>query len=213
MFAADADIEDLDLQARIGLLGNENEREEAIRLLMSRFEVPIMAYLARNFSDLTSDDRASAVHDAFVAIHRKAIDRTLDVNSPLHPLLFSVAKRRAVDFRRKASRRIRADGELKEEVGEYLKGTDTGRDWALAVTLSKAGEIIDEFRGFVATLKGQQKRVASVMADSLPDLLNDQEIADEIFVRSQIRITVMEVKGAKNALMAKFRELLRRKLN
>ena len=50
------------------------------------------------------------------------------------------------------------------------------------------------------------------MADFLPDLLTDQEIADEVFVRAKTRITVMEVKGAKNALMAKFRSIMKRKL-
>jgi hypothetical protein len=94
-----------------------------------------------------------------------------------------------------------------------LAGTETGRDWRLAVTLDKADEVRDEFRKFVCTLKGQQRRVASVMADFLPDWLTDQEIAEEVFVRSKMRITVMEVKGAKNALMAKFREIMKRKLN
>jgi DNA-directed RNA polymerase specialized sigma24 family protein len=127
-------------------------------------------------------------------------------------LLFTVAKRRAIDLRRKASSRIRADAELTDEVGEYLAGTETGRDWRLAVTLAKADEVRDEFRRFVGTLKGQQRRVASVMADSLPDWLTDQEIAEDVFTRSKMRLTVMEVKGAKNALMAKFREILKRKL-
>jgi hypothetical protein len=81
------------------------------------------------------------------------------------------------------------------------------------ITLEKAGEVAAEFRQFVGTLKGQQRRVASVMADFLPDWLTDQEIADEVLVRAKLKITVMEVKGAKNALMAKFREILKRKLS
>jgi len=212
MWVANADDEELDLQVRIGLLGTDEEREQAIKLLVSRFQRPVMKFLAGRFTDLSADDRASVVQDAFLAIHEKAVNRTLDVDSPLHPLLFTIANRRAIDLRRKASRRIRADAELTEEVGKYLAGTETGRDWRLAVTLDKADEIRDEFRKFVGTLKGQQRRVASVMADFLPDLLTDQEIADEVFVRSKMRITVMEVKGAKNALMAKFREIMKRKL-
>lgn len=212
MWVANADDEELDLRARIGLLGTDAEREEGVKLLVSRFQRPIMKFLADRFADLSSDDRASVVHDAFLAVHEKALDRTLNVDSPLHPLLFTVAKRRAIDLRRKASRRIHADAELTEKVGDYLAGTETGRDWRLAVTLDKADEVRDEFRKFVCTLKGQQRRVASVMADFLPDWLTDQEIAEEVFVRSKMRITVMEVKGAKNALMAKFREIMKRKL-
>ena len=212
MWVANADDEELDLRARIGLLGTDEEREQAVKLLVTRFQRPIMKFLASRFADLSSDDRASIVHDAFLTVHQKALDRTLNVDSSLHPLLFTVAKRRAIDLRRKTSRRIRADAELTEEVGQYLAGTETGRDWRLAVTLAKADEIRDEFRKFVSSLKGQQRRVASVMADFLPDWLTDQEISEEIFIRSKMRITVMEVKGAKNALMAKFREIMKRKL-
>ncbi len=97
------------------------------------------------------------------------------MDSPLHPLLFTIAKWRAIDLRRMASCRIRADVELTEEVGEYLAGTETGRDWRLVVTLGKANEVSEEFRQFVGTLKGQQRRVASVMADFLPDWLTDPE--------------------------------------
>ena len=212
MWVAKADDEELDLRARIGLLGTDDEREQAVKLLVSRFRRPIMKFLGDRFADLSSDDRASAVQDAFLAVHEKALDRTLNVDAPLHPLLFTVAKRRAIDLRRRASRRIHADAELTEKVGDYLAGTETGRDWRLAVTLDKADEVRDEFRKFVCTLKGQQRRVASVMADFLPDWLTDQEIAEEVLVRSKMRITVMEVKGAKNALMAKFREIMKRKL-
>ncbi|MDA1277975.1 MAG: hypothetical protein O2960_28605 [Verrucomicrobia bacterium] len=212
MWVANADDEELDLRARLGLLGTDEEREQAVKLLLSRFERPIMKFLADRFADLSADDRASAVHDAFLTVHEKSVNRTLDVDLPLHPLLFTVAKRRAIDLRRRASSRIRADAELTAEVGEYLVGTETGRDWRLAITLAKAEDVMEAFRKFIGTLKGQQRRVASVMADSLPDWLTDQEIAEDVFVRSEMRITVMEVKGAKNALMAKFREIMKRKL-
>src|SRR6266498_2114484 len=104
-------------------------------------------------------EKCSSTVWVFVFVH---------MDSPLHPLLFTIAKWRAIDLRRMASCRIRADVELTEEVGEYLAGTETGRDWRLVVTLGKANEVSEEFRQFVGTLKGQQRRVASVMADFLP---------------------------------------------
>lgn len=205
------DDEQLDLQARIGLLGPPEEREAAIELLYSRFSKPLMKYLADRFSDLNSDERASVVQDVFMAVHTKAVEQSLNVDEPLTGFLFTVAKNKAIDLRRKHSSRIRADVELTEEVGDYLVGTDTGRDWNLAVVLGKAAEVSEEFRRFVGTLKGQQRKVASVMADFLPDWLENQEIADEIFVRTGKRSTVMEVKGAKIALMAKFKAILKQK--
>lgn len=208
-----AEDQELDLRVRVGLLGSPQEREQAIDLLFKRFEKPLMKFLSDRFADLDSDDRASAVHDAFSIVYVKAEDRTLDVDSPLVGLLFTVAKRKAIDLRRRASCRIRADVELTEELGDYLVGTETGRDWSLAVSIGKAAEIIAEFRQFVSSLKGQQRRVASVVADFLPDWLTDQEIVNEVFIRTQQKITVMEVKGAKNALMAKFRTILKLKVS
>jgi len=213
MHTVSSEDQELDLRVRLGLLGSPPEREQAIDLLFSRFQRPVMKFLADRFTDLDADDRASALHDAFAAVYSKAEDGTLDVDSPLHSLLFTVANRKAIDLRRRASCRIRADVELTEEVGDYLVGTETGRDWSLAVVLGRTTEAIGEFRQFVTSLKGQQKRVASVMADFLPDWLTDQEIADEVFIRAQRKTTVMEVKGAKNALMTKFRTILKRKVS
>src|SRR5262245_23152543 len=123
--------DDLDLQARIGLLGTVAEREEAVRLLFARYERPVMRFLADRFPDLDSDERASAVHDAFRTLYKLANDGEFDPDRPVSGLLFTVAKRRALDLRRKNSRRIRADVNLNEELGENLAGTETGRDWSL----------------------------------------------------------------------------------
>lgn len=204
--------EELDLEARIGLLGTSQEKQQAILLLTRRYEAPLMKFLGAGFADLDLDERASVIQDAFIVVYQMAESRTLDTDNPLKSLIFTVAKRRAIDARRKNSRRIRTDCEITDEVANYLAGTQTGRDWRLAVVLEKTHEIIAEFRQFVNTLKGQQKRVASVMADFLPDWLSDLEIAQEIFDRTQQRITTMEVKGAKNALMKKFRETLTHKI-
>lgn len=204
--------EELDLHVRIGLLGTPQEQEEAVLLLFERFRRPLMRFLADLFADLDPDERASAVHDAFRTLHKMAIDGDLDPDKPITGLLFTVAKRRAIDVRRKNSSRIKAEMQLVEEAGTYLAGTETGRDWKLIVALEKAAEVSDEFRQYVGTLKGRQRRVASVMADCLPDWLTDQELAQEIFERTGERMTTMEVKGAKNALMAKFRAILKRKL-
>jgi DNA-directed RNA polymerase specialized sigma24 family protein len=205
--------EELDLEARIGLLGTAQEKQDAVRTLFARYGTPVMSFLADHFPDIDPEERANAVHDAFRAIYQKAEDRTLDADKPLGPLAFTIAKRRALDARRKNSCRIKPDVQIGEVVGDLLAGTDTGADWNLVRLGDKAEEVQKEFRRFVATLKGQQRRVASIMADCLPDWLSDQEIAQEIQTRTTHHITTLEVKGAKNALMKKFREILQRKRN
>ncbi|PTY01853.1 hypothetical protein DB347_25280 [Opitutaceae bacterium EW11] len=204
----------LDLEARCLLLEPDDaKKQEAIRLLKTRYERPLMAFLGELFSDLEAEERAAAINDALTEIYRMSIAGTLDADNELSGFIFTVAKFRAIDLRRRHSRRIPSAAKLPEGVGDYLKDTDVGSDWRLAATLDRATEVIEEFRTFVKTLKArQQKRVASVMADALPDQMSDREIADEIHTRFGIHVSQLEVKGAKQAFMKKFRELLKRRL-
>jgi DNA-directed RNA polymerase specialized sigma24 family protein len=203
----------LDLEARCLLLDDDlAKKQEAVRILKQRYERPLMAFLGELFGDLEVDDRAMVVNDALLEIYRRSLNGTLDANNELSGLLFTVAKRRAIDLRRRHSRRIPVGSKLAEDVGDYLRDTTTGSEWRLALIMEHAGAIADEFRAFVRTLTApQQRRVASVMADALPDWMTDREIADEIFDRFGTHVSQLEVKGAKQALMKKFRELMKRK--
>ncbi len=203
----------LDLEARCLLLEDDiAKKQEAVRLLKQRYERPLMAFLGELFGDIEADERAMVVNDALLEIYRRSVKGTLDANNELSGLLFTVAKRRGIDRRRRNSRRIPVGSKLAENVGDYLKDTGTGSDWRLAVIMEHAAAITDEFRAFVRTLTApQQKRVASVMADALPDWMTDREIADDVFERFGVHVSQLEVKGAKQALMKKFRELMKKK--
>jgi DNA-directed RNA polymerase specialized sigma24 family protein len=203
----------LDLEARCLLLEDDNAKKQAaIRLLKTRYERPVMAFLGDLFADLEADERATAVNDALSEIYRMSLDGTLDSNNELSGLIFTVAKCRAIDLRRHHSRRIPSAAKLPESVGDYLKDTDVGSDWRYVAILDRAADVMVEFRSFVRMLPRQQKRVGSIMADALPDQMTDREIADEILSRFGVHVSQLEVKGAKQALMKKFREILKRRL-
>lgn len=205
------DDQDFDLEVLVGLLGDSEEREAAVRRLFNRYGRPLMAYLRKKLPSLPAEDVASAVNDTFVAIFRKAEDGSLDVERPLKSLLFTIAKRRGVDLMRAKASRIPLDDQITEEIGSTLEGTAIGNAWSAACETEKVAEIVEEFRRFVGTLPPQQKRVGSILADFLPDWLTDTEISDEIYRRWSQRVPVVSVKGAKQALKEKFREVLKRK--
>lgn len=171
-----------------------------------------MGFLAEHFPDLEADERAMAINDALSEIYRRSLDGTLDSNNELSGLIFTVAKCRAIDLRRHHSRRILSGAKLPESVGDYLKDTEVGSDWRYVAILDRAADVMAEFRTFLGSLPRQQKRVASIMADALPDQMTDREIADEILNRFGVHVSQLEVKGAKQALMKKFREILKRRL-
>lgn len=203
-----------DLEARCLLTEKDDAKRQAgIGLLYERFRRPLMAYLRDSFPDLSADERATSISEVFTAIYDKAADGSLETNAELSGLIFTIAKRRALDLRRKNRCRIPEGSKLLEDVGDYLKETEIGSDWRHAAILEKTQDVADEFRQFVGTLKApQQKRVASVMADALPDWLTDREIADEVNERFGINVSQVEVKGAKQAFINKFREVLKRRI-
>jgi DNA-directed RNA polymerase specialized sigma24 family protein len=204
--------EDLDLQIQVGLLGHEVERRDATTKLFNRYKERLMIWLENKHPLIPADDLATAVHNAFIEVYRMAEERPKALDDPLRPLLFTIADRRAVDEARKYLRRIRANDEIAKQIGEALDGTDTGAAWRAFCTSNEnhslGRAIREEFRAFAATLPRKQKLVAGVLVNDL--LQCDGDIVSELRTRN-IVVTTIEVKGAKQALMKKFREILKKK--
>jgi DNA-directed RNA polymerase specialized sigma24 family protein len=204
------DEDDLDLGVQLGLLGSDTEKREAIRDLFIRYRERLMCFLEKKRPYIPADLAATAVNNAFIELYEMACEGTLDVEKSLRPLLFTIADRRAIDEIRKNRPPLRSDDELAADIGAALQGTDIGSAWRIfCQTGDLAEEIRDEFRAFVGTLPKKQKLIASVMADDL--LMSDGEISQHLREHMGIVVPVMEVKGAKQALMKKFRDILKKK--
>lgn len=204
------DENDLDLEAQLGLLGSDLEKREAVQKLFQRYRKRLMSFLEDKRPYIPSDEAATAVNNAFIELYEKACEGNLDLEKPIRSLLFTIADRRAVDEFRRYSATRRHDEEVVDQIALSLKGTDVGNAWrTFCTTGALAEEIREEFRRFVGTLPKKQKLIAGVMADDL--LMTDSEISQTLREKRGIVVTVLEVKGAKQALIAKFREILKRK--
>lgn len=200
--------DDFDLECQIGLLGNVQEQNDASRKLYSRYREALMSYVCRKFGFLSEADAADAVQQTFIEIWRQVGSGTLDLNEPLKSWMFTVVRRRAIDIMRRNRPYIHQDDEVAGAIGDALSNTKVGEAWKKAQRQNWAREIEAEFREFVPTLPARQRLVASVMADFLPDWMGPQEISQEIYKRQSQKMTILEIKGAKQALMQKFQELL-----
>jgi DNA-directed RNA polymerase specialized sigma24 family protein len=203
--------DDFDLRCQLDLLGSHEEQQRAVRTLFEHYKGPMMAMIKRKLPTLLPDEAASAVHEAFCEIYQKAQANDLDVDRPLKGLLFTIAIRKAIDLRRKPSSCVCTDDEFTEKVAQRLDGTNVHGTWKRLRQNEQVDEIKQEFRAFVSTLPPRQKLVASVLAEALPDTLTDKEIVDAIYSRYGQRLTAMEVKGAKQQLVSKFRTLMQQK--
>ncbi len=203
--------EDSDLRCQLDLLGSEEERRKAFELLFAEFKEPLMAYLDKEIAYISGASAADAVQLAFIALWEKVMTGSFNPQGSLRSLLFTMARNKAIDLLRTGSRYTHIDDEFLKDSTENLKGTKVGEAWKRAQKMAVATEICTEFKQFVATLPPKQRAVASVMADFLPDWLDDRGIANELFCRTGEIVPVVEVKGAKQALTKKFRELLEKK--
>jgi RNA polymerase sigma factor (sigma-70 family) len=203
--------EDLDLQCQLDLLGSEEERLKAFKLLFAEFKKPLMAYLDKKVPYIAAASAADAVQLTFIDLWEKITEGTFNPEGSLRSLLFTMARNKAVDLVRAGSHYTHLDDEFLTNSTENLKQTKVREAWKRAQLMGVAAEISAEFKKFVQSLPPKQKLVAAVMADFLPDWLDDRGIAEELFRRTGNVVPVVEVKGAKEALTKKFRDLLSKK--
>lgn len=197
-------------EIKIGLLGDEQEREDALRALWKYFSPRLMSFIEKKLPGLPLDLATDAVSDAFRDLAKRVFAGTFDFDPPIGRFLFTAAHRQAVDELRKYGRRPMAKADFYETVGESLTGTEVGRDWHELVTAGKASAVLEAFREMVPSLPPIQRQVAQVVADSLPDELSREEICAEIHRRTGARPTGIQVKSALGEVRRKFRELLKR---
>jgi DNA-directed RNA polymerase specialized sigma24 family protein len=193
---------------KLGLMGNDPEREQALESVYEHYSLDILRFLERKLPGLPTDLGVNAMLDAFKALNEEVLARTFDYDKPLRNWLIRVARNKGVDELRRISRRTLGNSEFFDTVGECLANTEVGRQWRLYTKTRAADEIAQEFRDFLLTLPPVQRQVGQIMADSFPDAIPEEEICDEIFRRVGKRPTVVQVKSAKREIRKKFKDIL-----
>jgi len=195
---------------KLGLMGNNTEREDALKSVYEHYSEDVMRFLERKLPGLPTDLAVNAVLDAVKALNEEVVAHTFDYDKPLRNWLFRVAWYKGVDEFRKISRRTLGNSEFFDTVGECLENTDVGRQWRLYSKTREAEAIAQEFRDFLLSLPPVQRQVGQIMADSFPDSAAEDEICEEIFRRTGKRPTAIQVKSAKREIRKKFKVILSR---
>jgi DNA-directed RNA polymerase specialized sigma24 family protein len=197
-------------EIKIGLLGDEQEREDALKALWKYFSPRLMSFIVKKLPGLPLDLATNAVSDAFRDLAKRVLAGTFDFDPPIGRFLFTAAHRQAVDELRKYGRRPAGKADFYGTIGEYLKETEVGGEWQHLVAAAKAAAVSEAFRELLPSLPPIQRQVAQVVADFLPDELSREEICTEIHRRTGTRPTGIQVKSALGEVRRKFRELLKR---
>lgn len=217
------EVEDDDIKD--GLLGTEQEQQEAIKKAYERYAKPIAGFIRESAAPtLDSDEVASAVNDTFCALAKYVARGRFKADGALVTLLFSMARLKAYDLlrRKTAGRRSRKqeyvgdETECDGEVGDDEFATQVAQRlaaapevavlWRTAADEGAANEIIRQFRLWVSRLPRLQRKVAQALLAHFGDITN-REICDEI-AQSGERPTEASVKSARNEITRKFKTMI-----
>jgi DNA-directed RNA polymerase specialized sigma24 family protein len=218
-------VEDVDKEIKCGLLGTEQQQEEAIRMARERYARPLASFIReRAAPTLDSDEVANAVNDAFIGLAKYAARGRFRADGALSTLLFCMARRKAYDqLRRRPKARLDAseggddgencegetcDGSFEARVNQHLVAApEIAVLWKTAVDEARTNEIIRTFRLWISGLPRLQRKVAEAILRNFGVITNAQ-ICDEL-AETGPRPSVASVKSARKQITEKFKELMR----
>ena len=195
--------------ASIFLIGNDQERDEALRLIDKHLRQRLVGMIRHTTPGLPTADLLDVYQQVLLEIWQKAQRDDFDPE-PLIPLLFTMAKRRAIDWLRQHSSRRRTEEELLDGIAERLRGTQVGAAWQEVAQKDEARRILALIREAINKMPDRQRQVAGVMVEYFPDVPPNEQIRDEIFKATGELLTVTSVKRARQEALAKIREQLAR---
>ena len=213
MSADVTESEDFDLECMCGLLDAKEEvRAASMGRIATHYREDLFRSVIHKFPSFSEEDAAEIVQDAFIDVWTKVQKGEWDPDGSLKSLLFTITRRRGVDELRKRTAKKRSDDEMAEQIARDMEGTAVAAAWKRAVVNGElAAEIMESFRRFVGTLSPQQRLVAEALYSHPQDTDDNAALVRYIRERTGKVVTAMMVKGAKQALIAKFREMLKQK--
>jgi DNA-directed RNA polymerase specialized sigma24 family protein len=218
-----AEVEDDDIKD--GLLGTEQEQQDAIEKAFDRYAKSVAGFIRENVAPTLDDDEvASAVNDTFCALAKYVARGKFRADGALITLLFSMARLKGYDLlrRKTASRRFHraeyvgdqsereggiGDDEFAAQVAKRLAAApEIAVLWRTAADEGAANEIIRQFRLWISQLPRLQRKVAQALLTDFGDVTN-REICDEI-AKSGERPTEASVKSARKEITRKFKTII-----
>lgn len=189
-------------EIRLLLVGGQAELQRGFELIDTLWRKPIGTRLRHWFPGLPADDLPEIWQDTLMGLLKAVQDETFDVDRPLEPYLWTIAKARATDRLRRAKPREAA-------IAAIAAGL---RDSVLAsITPAERGELREFLRLAVASLPHKQRVVLQVWIDGYPDTDDMQVLRREVSVVTGQEETLAAVKRALQEARKKARDFLTRK--
>ena len=194
-------------EVSILLIGDDNEQNEAIRLIDMHLRRVLFGVIRKVSPSLTAAEIQEVYQEVLLGIWRKAKEREYDADEPLLPLLFTIARRRAIDRVRKKSRKVGKE-QMLDAIAETLADTKVGEAWRNVASKHDGRRIMEAIRNAIARMPERQRLVASVVLDLFPETPTLQQIQEEVHQGTGEQLTVVAIKSAWREARKKIREQL-----
>jgi len=222
-------------EIRNGLRGNYEDQIKAINYAYERFADPLAAALRERWAvTLDASEIKTAVNDVFVELAKKAKEGKFKADGSLASLLFTMAKRNAQDqWRQKYAYQRRhvshceiscglnnevtglSEDEIASRVAKKLfDSPEVASTWKSLTQLrtpadeAATNEIVRQFKIWLGTLPGVQRKVAEVMALHFGDI-TENEILEELTGLGHVT-SLGSVKSARKEIIEKFEALMQK---
>lgn len=196
-----------DEEVSILLIGNEEEQNEAIRLIDRHLRRPIAGVIRKAAPSLRAEELRDAYQDVILAIIQAAREQRYDADRPLLPFIFTLARYKAIDRVRKKSRKV-GKKQVLDAIAETLADTKVGEAWRNVASKHDGRRMMEAIRNAIARMPERQRLVASVVIDLFPETPTLQQIQEEIHQGTGEQLTIVAIKSARREARKKIREQL-----
>ncbi|WZO97340.1 sigma-70 family RNA polymerase sigma factor [Isosphaeraceae bacterium EP7] len=183
------------------LIGGKTDRDEGLRKLDEAYRMRVCACLRSHFPGMRPQDVAECYSDVLIHFMRildapasSTQSTSFNPDEPILPFLLTIARRRGVDWLRRARRH----DEFIQYVGSSLGGTEAGVCWKGLEAVVR-GEIRDEVRMAIAKLPSKERLVWSVFFEALEatgDRPSEQDLCELVRKKDGPNHTFISVKRA-----------------
>jgi hypothetical protein len=157
--------------------------------------------------DSSEEGVCACTNPALLGLWQKAKKQEYDANEPLLPLLFTIAKRKAIDRVRRKSRKTGKEQVL-DAIADSLADTKVGEAWCNVASKHDGRRMLEAIGRAISRLPERQRLVASVVIDFFPEMPTLQQVQDDIHHRAGEQLTVVAIRSAWREARKKIREQL-----
>lgn len=156
-------------------------RSIGLEAAMERYRLPLLRRV-HGYGITDHHEASEVVADAFLEIHHRGQQGTLNLKLKLVTLLFTVARNKAIDILRKRKVRLPSSDCYTATIKDKLNESDAILEWGALRRRGKAQEILDDFLCDLGLMTRLQREVAHALAllFSTNSAINDTNLRDAV---------------------------------